>query len=102
MRLQLYRCHRPECEAGRPWQSRSSEFDERRKDWGRKCACQIHASGTLGGKFSRRALGTSDWSTAHRLAEKYIDAESWTGTAPPAAVPETTPAAPPRITIDEA
>jgi integrase len=102
MSLQLYRRHRPECEAGRPWQSRSSEFDERRKDWGRKCACQIHASGTLDGKFSRRALGTSDWAKAHRIAEKYIDADSWTGAAPPAAAAEPAPAAPPRITVEEA
>lgn len=102
MSLQLYRRHRPECEAGRPWQSRSSEFDERRKDWGKKCACQIHTSGTLGAKFSRRALGTSDWAKAHRIAEKYIDADSWTGTAPRAAVAEPAPAAPPRITVEEA
>ena len=32
MKLNLYRRHRPECEAKRLWQSRSSEFDERRKD----------------------------------------------------------------------
>jgi integrase len=100
--LQLYRRHRPECEADRPWQSRSSEFDERRKDWGRKCACQIHASGTLGGKFARRGLGTSDWGKAHQIAERYIDADSWTGTAPPVAIAEPAPAAPPRITIEEA
>jgi integrase len=56
MNLNLYRRHRPECEAHRPWQSRSSEFDERRKDWGSKCACQIHISGTLDGKFSRKPL----------------------------------------------
>ena len=99
--MQLYRRHRPECEAGRPWQSRSSEFDERRKDWGRRCACQIRASGTLGGKFARRGLGTSDWGKAQQIADRYLDADSWIGTAPPAAA-EPTPVAPPRITIEEA
>jgi hypothetical protein len=42
--VNLYRRHRPDCEAERPWQSRSSEYDKRRKDCGRKCACQIHGS----------------------------------------------------------
>lgn len=106
MRLHLYRRHRPECEAGRPWQSRSSEFDERRKDWGRKCACQIHMSGTLGGRFSRKSTGTSDWAEAHRIAEAYEKAGSWTGTpaSPPAhATPEPAPApTKSRITIEDA
>ncbi len=47
--------------------------------WGRKCQCQIHVSGTLGGRFSRKTTGTSDWLEAHRLADLYEKAESWTG-----------------------
>ena len=54
-KLNLYRRHRPDCEAERRWQSRSSEFDERRKDSARKCACEIHMSGTFDGKFSRKS-----------------------------------------------
>ena len=104
MKLNLYRRHRPECEAGRPWQSRSSELEERRKGWGRKCTCQINMSGTLDGKFSRKCTGTSDWAEAHRIADAYEKAGSWTGRPkPPAINPE--PAlsiAKPRITIDEA
>lgn len=100
MKLNFYRRHRPDCEAGRRSQSRSSEFDERRKDWGRKCACQIHTSGTLGGKFSRKATGTSDWAEAHRIADAYekavLDGHAKAGTrssshSPPAS-PSRTPA----------
>lgn len=103
MKVNLYRRHRPECEAGRPWQSQSSEFDERRKDWGRKCACQIHASGTLGGKFSRKSIGTSDWAEAHRIAETFEKADSWTGTPKPepVAAPDPAPATA-RVTIEDA
>ena len=102
-KLNLYRRHRPDCEAKRPLQSRSSEFDERRKDWGRKCACQIHMSGTLDGKFSRKSTETSDWAEARRIAEVYELADSWTGqpkpapAAPPPAAPEKT-----RITVEDA
>ena len=103
MKLNLYRRHRPGCEGGKPEDSRSSEHDERRRGWGRKCDCQIHLSGTLDGKFSRKA-------TAHlRLGSKRSglqrrtqNADSWTGkpTVEPAA-PE--PARPkPRTTIADA
>ena len=102
MKLNLYRRHRPGCEAGRLEDSRSSEHDERRRGWGRKCDCQIHLSGTLDGKFSRKATHTSDWIEAQRLAEAYQNADSWTGK------PRVEPAAPeaarprPRTTIPDA
>ena len=102
MTLNLYRRHRLECEAGRPEDSRSSEHDERRKGWGRKCQCQIHLSGTLDGKFSRKATGTSDWAEAQRIADAYAQAESWTGEPRVAPAPlEPAPTAP-RITIADA
>jgi integrase len=102
MKLNLYRRHRPDCEAGRPSDSRSSEPDERRKDWGRKCHCQIHVSGTLDGKFSRKATDTSDWGEAHRIAEAYEKVGSWSGEPQPQPpVPEPTPAKP-RVTIEHA
>ena len=69
MKLNLYRRHRPGCEGGKPEDSRSSEHDERGRGWGRKCDCQIHLSGTLGGKFSRKTTHTSDWIEAQRIAE---------------------------------
>jgi integrase len=52
MALNLYRRHRPNCEGGRPYDSRSGDFDERKKTW-RKCACPIFASGSLGRRFRR-------------------------------------------------
>jgi hypothetical protein len=48
--LNLYRRHRQECEAGHPEETRSGEFEERKKGW-KRCACFIFASGTLAGKF---------------------------------------------------
>ena len=104
MKLTLYRRHRPECEARRPWQSRSSEFDERRKDWGRKCACQVHMSGTLDGRFSRKSAGTADWAEARRIAEAYEQGDSWTGQPKPKPIPVApTPATEKaRITVEDA
>lgn len=99
VKLNLYRRHRLGCESQRPEDSRSSEREERRKGWGRKCGCKIHLSGTLDGKFSRKAAGTSDWLEAHRIAEAYEKAGSWTGkpNVEPA-VPEPAPAKS-RVTI---
>jgi hypothetical protein len=53
MALQLYRRHRKECESGHAEDSKSGQFEEGRRGW-KRCACMIHASGTLGGKFKRR------------------------------------------------
>jgi integrase len=100
MKLNLYRRHRPGCEAGKPQDSRSSEHEERRKGWGRKCDCQIHVSGTLDGKFSRKATRASNWGEAQRIAEIYEKADSWTGKPRLEAIaPE--PAAKPRLTITD-
>jgi integrase/recombinase XerD len=83
MKLNLYRRHRLGCEARRPEDARSSEHEERRKGWGRKCHCQIHISGTLDGKFSRKVTRTSDWIEAQRIAEAYQKEGSWTGRPKP-------------------
>ncbi|MGH9160669.1 MAG: hypothetical protein ACRD2X_11890 [Vicinamibacteraceae bacterium] len=82
MTLTLYRRHRLECESGKPEDSRSTELDERRKDWGRKCQCQIHLPGTLGGVFSRKSSHTADWAGARAIAAAYEQADSWTGQGP--------------------
>ena len=63
MALTLYRRHRTECEGGHAEDSRSGEFEEGRRGW-KKCACLIHVSGTLGGKFNRKQTGKSDWDEA--------------------------------------
>lgn len=77
MALNLYRRHREACEAGRPFDARTGEFEERKRDW-KRCACLIFASGTLGGKFSRRCLNTAEWDRARLVAADYESANSWT------------------------
>jgi hypothetical protein len=103
MPLHLYRRHRPGCEGGHAEEARSGEFEERKKGW-KRCACVIFISGTLGGKFSRKATGTADWAEAHQVTETYETVDSWTGIPQPESVviPEPVAAAPLRITIDEA
>jgi site-specific recombinase XerD len=78
MGLKLYRRHRTECEGGHAEDSRTGEFEEGRRGW-KKCACLIHASGTLGGAFARRQTGKSDWEEAKAAAVQWEVAESWTG-----------------------
>jgi hypothetical protein len=57
--LNLYRRHRQRCEGDRAAESRSGEFDERKK--GRKrCGCVVFVSGTLDQAFARKATGTAD------------------------------------------
>lgn len=100
MALNLYRRHREACEAGRAFDSRSGEFEERKRDW-KRCGCLIFASGTLGRKFSRRSLSTDDWAKARERAGEYEKAGSWADR--PAAPPPEEPAAEkPRVTIEAA
>ncbi len=103
MALKLYRRHRSECEGGHPEDSRSGQFEEGRRGW-KKCACLIHASGTLGGKFNRKQTGKSDWDEAKAVAAVWERAGSWDGKAeiepPPAPMPA--PDDPHRITIADA
>src|SRR5215469_3351666 len=101
MALKLYRRHRKGCEGGHLEDSRSGEFEEGRRGW-KKCACLIHTSGTLDGKFNRRHTGKSDWDDAKALVAMWEEADSWTGKAkpaPPAAPLIPNPASPQRITI---
>lgn len=92
MTLTLYRRHLHGCEAGRPKDTRSTERDERQKGWGRKCACPIYVSGTLGGRFDRTSTLTPDWERAHTLAASYEQAQVWTR---PSRTPSTPAADPP-------
>src|SRR4029453_18052472 len=93
MALHLYRRHRSDCVAGRQNEFRSSELDERRKGWGRKCRCLIQISGTLSGKFSRKTASTADWTEARRIADAFEKVGSWTGDPPPVPeIPEVKPA----------
>ena len=74
MALPLYRRHRLECEAGRPEDTKSGEWEERRKGW-KRCSCLIHLSGTLDGKYSRKATTTSDWLEARQVADALREGE---------------------------
>jgi integrase len=90
--LNLYRRHRPDCEGGHAFDSRSGEFEERKKTW-RKCACFIFASGTLARKFRRKYTGAVEWGDAKTVAQQWQDAGSWDSPissqpAPPAATEE--------------
>src|SRR5260370_21533351 len=89
MALKLSRRHRKECEGGHPEDARSGEFEEGRRGW-KKCACLIHVSGTLGGKFNRRNTGKSDWDEAKAVVSAWEAAGRWDGEAalPPPVVPE--------------
>jgi site-specific recombinase XerD len=100
--LNLYRRHRLECEAGYPEESRSGEFEERKKSW-KRCDCLIFASGTLKGKFKRKSTERSDWTEARSIAAVWEQAGSW-GDAPKPADPAPVAAAASdgRITIERA
>lgn len=101
MALKLYRRHRKECEAGLPEDARTGEVEERRRGW-KKCACLIHASGTLSGRFNRKQTGKTDWGEAKAVAEKWEASQSWDGTAPSPQRPEPPPQSPAHITIADA
>jgi integrase len=100
MALKLYRRHRKECEGAHPEDARTGEFEEGRRGW-KKCACLIHVSGTLGGKFNRKQTGKSDWDEAKAVVALWETAGSWDGEAiVPEPLPET--AQPHRVTIERA
>jgi integrase len=101
MAVKLYRRHRKECEGGHIEDSRSGEFEEGRRGW-KKCACLIHVSGTLGGKFNRKQTGKSDWGEAKALVTSWETADAWDGKVeapPPPPIPASVPG---RITIADA
>lgn len=62
------------------------EFEEGRRGW-KRCACLIHASGTLGGKFNRKQTGKSDWEEARAVATGWEAAGSWNGPIQESAAP---------------
>ena len=97
----MYRRHRTKCESGHAEDARSGEFEEGRRGW-KKCACLIHVSGTLGGKFYRRDTGKVDWDEARAVVAVWEAAKSWEG---PAQIAEPVPLDPVpdgRITIERA
>jgi site-specific recombinase XerD len=99
--LALYRRHRLNCKGGHPHNSRTSEYDERKKGW-RRCECPIYASGTLHGNPKRQNTGCWEWEPARTIAAHFDAQGSWSGSRaePPQQVVQ--PEAPPRITIERA
>lgn len=67
MPLALYRRHRRDCKAGHREELRTSEYDERKKDW-RRCECPIFLSGSLEKEFRRVNTGRWQWNEARALA----------------------------------
>jgi hypothetical protein len=99
MPLALYRRHRQECKGGHPHNSRTSEYDERKKGW-KRCECPIFASGTLHRKFRRHNTGQWEFESARAVAAALERAKSGR-----AAVQEAPPTEEPRaarITIEDA
>jgi hypothetical protein len=94
MALHLYRRHRRECLAGHAEDSRSGEFDERRKGW-KRCECLIYVSGTLAGKFSRRPTQKTTWDDAHGCVRLLEAARSWDGLHQAKVAARQTPDTPP-------
>src|ERR1039457_4552532 len=79
MSLALYRRHRRDCKGGHPQNSRTSEYDERKRGWAR-CECPIFVSGTLQGTCKRQNTGRWQWEDARPLAISYEQAKSWSVT----------------------
>ena len=99
MHLALYRRHRQGCKGGHPHNSRTSEYDERKKGW-KRCECPIFASGTLHRNFKRHNTGQWEFEAARAVAASLERTGSWKGTvpsAPPTEEPQDT-----RITVEDA
>lgn len=101
MPLSLYRRHQRGCEAGYTLESKSGEFEERKRGW-KRCGCFIFAAGTLAGKFKRRYTGKIYWDEAKAVAAKWEEAGSWDGILPPPAPLAVAAPAAQRIPIDKA
>jgi integrase len=95
MALKLYRRHRKECEGGHSEDAKSGEFEEGRRGW-KRCACLIHASGTLRGEFNRKQTGKSDWEEAKAVAAVW-ETTSWEGKIPQRPAPPPKPETPPPV-----
>lgn len=101
MPLALYRRHRLNCKGKHPHNSRTSEYDERKKNW-RRCECPIFVSGTLGRDF-RQNTGRWQRDEATAVARKIEKTEKWEGessSGPSQQPPDLS--LPPRVTFDRA
>lgn len=99
MPLALYRRHRQGCKGGHEHNSRTSEYEERKKGW-RRCECPIFASGTLRKTFKRHNTGQWEFEAARAVAVALERARSWKAAVEPPPAPEEPQTA--RITIEDA
>jgi hypothetical protein len=83
MPLNLYRRHQKGCKGGHAADSRSGEFEERRKGW-KRCGCFIFASGTLAGAYRRRFTGHTGWDEARARAAQWEALGAWVVSGIPA------------------
>ncbi|HEY4089445.1 MAG TPA: tyrosine-type recombinase/integrase, partial [Bryobacteraceae bacterium] len=88
MALAMYRRHRQYCKGGHAHNTRTSEYDERKKGW-RRCECPIFVSGTLHNQFKRQNSGHWEWNAARALAGQFEAVGSWDSQPLSAAVPPT-------------
>ena len=72
----MYRRHRQYCKGGHAHNTRTSEYDERKKGW-RRCECPIFVSGTLQDQFKRQNSGQWEWDAARALAGQFEAVGSW-------------------------
>jgi site-specific recombinase XerD len=99
MALALYRRHRRGCKAGHVEETRSSEYDERKKGW-KRCECPIFVSGSLHKRFSRQTTGQWEWDVARAVAERLEAVGTWGNVGP--TLHPATETAPSRTTIADA
>ena len=99
MPLALYRRHRQECKGDHPHNSRTSEYEERKKGW-RRCECPIFASGTLRKKFKRHNTGQWEFEGARVIAAALERAGSWKAVVEPPPPPQEGQVA--RSTVEDA
>jgi integrase len=101
MALSLYRRHRRDCKSGHAEDSRSGEFDERKKTW-KRCDCPIFVSGTLLRRFRRQSTGQWEWDLAKPIAAQWEKTGSWDGdSTPPQPMPSKIQS-PERVSTDRA
>ena len=72
MAVQLYRRHRKECEAERPEDSRSGEFEEGRRGWKRVFTASFTCRVNIGGKFKRQSTGHWRWEDARAVTDECL------------------------------
>src|ERR1700728_3349485 len=100
--LGLYRRHRQNCKGRHAHNTRTSEYDERKKGWDR-CECPIFVSGSLSQICKRQNTAVWEWVDARAVAAEWEQRGSWDGLISQPPQPEQVPTKDAqRITITDA